>query len=68
MIGFSESAEYKRKQAERIDAAIAYVYLLGTSPSPTELAEWMTRQKAGVALATLTRELLESPAYAARFA
>jgi alpha-tubulin suppressor-like RCC1 family protein len=66
MVGFSESSEYQRKQAERTDAAVAYIYLLGRAPSSAEVVAWVDRQVAGTTQAALAQELLESPAYAAR--
>jgi hypothetical protein len=63
MVGFSESNEYKRKQAENTDLAIAYISLLGRAATPSETDEWVTRQKAGTSNATLAQELLDSQAY-----
>lgn len=65
MVGFSESSEYKRKQAENTDVAVAYVYLMGRSPTALEVADWVSRQQAGTSQAELAKELLTSPAYAA---
>ena len=66
MVGFSESNEYKTKQAENTDVAVAYVYLLGRAPTPVEEAAWVALRKANVAHAQLLRELLDSQAYADR--
>ena len=66
MVGFSESGEYKRKQAELTDVAVAYIYLLGRAPNTSEVTAWVTRQQAGTSQATLATELLDSAAYAAR--
>jgi hypothetical protein len=63
MVGFSESSEYKRKQAENTDAAVAYIYLLGRAPTAGEVTDWVTRQKAGTSQSALATELLESAAY-----
>jgi hypothetical protein len=68
MVGFSESSEYKRKQAENTDVAVASVFLLGRAPSATEVTDWVTRQKAGTPHRTLIFELLDSSAYATRIA
>lgn len=65
MVGFSESSEYKRKQAENTDVAVAYVFLLGRSPSASEVTDWVDRQKSGTSAVTLAQELLDSPGYAA---
>jgi uncharacterized protein YkwD len=64
MVGFSESNEYKRKQAENTDAAVAYVFLLGRAPTAAELTDWTTRRKAGTTNAALANELLLSSKYA----
>ncbi len=63
VVGFSESNEYKNKQAQNTDVAVAYIYLMGRAPTSAEASNWVTRQKAGTAHATLARELLESPGY-----
>jgi len=64
VVGFSESNEYKTKQAQNTDVTIAYVYLLGRSPTTTEASDWVTRQKAGTDHAVLLTELLGSAKYA----
>ena len=64
MVGFSESSEYKRKQAENTDVAIAYIFLLGRVPTITETTTWVTRQKAGTTHVVLLTELLDSAEYA----
>ncbi len=65
MVGFSESNEYKRKQAENTDVTVAYVYLLGRAPTAGEATDWVGRAKSGTPHATLLDELLASPSYAA---
>ena len=66
VVGFSESNEYKNKQAQNTDVAVAYIYLLGRAPTSSEASTWVTRQKAGTGHAVLLLELLESAAYAQR--
>lgn len=66
MIGFSESNEYRRKQAEPTDAVVSYTSMLGRAPTTSELDAWVARQRAGTTLSVLAGELLASPAYAAR--
>ena len=44
MIGFSESSEYKRKQAENTDVSVAYIFLLDRVPTADETASWVTRR------------------------
>jgi hypothetical protein len=64
MVGFSESSEYIRKQAEIIDASVAYAFLLGRVPSSAELNDWVVRQRAGTTPSALATELLNSAKYA----
>ena len=64
MVGFSESNEYKTKQAQNTDLAIAYIYLLGRTPNAAETTDWTTREKAGTTNAVLLDELLSSAGYA----
>jgi hypothetical protein len=68
MIGFSESSEYRRKQAENTDVAVVYAFLLGRAPTAGEATLWTTRQRAGTPVAVLAGELLASPGYATRIA
>lgn len=68
MVGFSESNEYKTKQAETVDGSIGYLFLLGRVPTTQELTDWVTAQKGGTTHQDLLSELLLSDAYAARFA
>jgi hypothetical protein len=68
MVGFSESNEYKRKQAENTDVSVASIFLLGRVPTAAETKAWVDRQLAGTPHTTLIEELLASSAYAARIA
>ncbi|WP_421121636.1 DUF4214 domain-containing protein [Aquihabitans daechungensis] len=63
VVGFSESNEYKTKQAQNTDVAIAFIYLLGRAPTAGEAADWVARQKAGTTHAVLLTELLEGNLY-----
>jgi hypothetical protein len=63
MVGFSESSEYKRKQKENTDLAVAYILLLGRAPTTAEGTDWTTREKAGTTVAVLAGELIRSAAY-----
>ena len=63
MVGFSESSEYKRKQAENTDVAVDYILLLGRVPTIDETSSWTTRERAGTTQAVLAGELLDSAAY-----
>ena len=64
VVGFSKSNEYKTKQAQNTDVAVAYIYLLGRAPNTAETTDWVNRQKAGTSHATLLNELLNSTKYA----
>ena len=66
MVGFSESNEYKRKQAENTDVAVAYILLLNRGPNADETASWVRQQLAGVAHTTLLEGILASQEYATR--
>ena len=63
MIGFSESAEYKSKQADNTDVAVAYILLMGRTPTAAEITDWVTRRKAGTTQAALATQLLNSSGY-----
>ncbi|MFN8016713.1 MAG: DUF4214 domain-containing protein [Acidimicrobiales bacterium] len=64
MVGFSESNEYKTKQANKVDAAVAYIFLLGRAPTATEVTDWATARTGGTSAAALAKQLLDSAAYA----
>ena len=66
MVGFSESNEYRTKQAQNTDAAVGHVFLLGRSPTTTESNTWASREKSGTTHTTLLQELIDSAAYATR--
>lgn len=68
MVGFSESSEYLRKQAQNTDVSVAYIFLLDRVPNAAETKAWVDRQLAGVPHTTLLEEVLASSAYAARVA
>ena len=68
MVGFSESNEYKTKQAQNTDVAMAYVDLLGRMPTVYETDDWVTRQQGGTTDAALLEELFGSSAYATHIA
>lgn len=60
MVGFSESSEYKRLQAQNTDVAVVYIYLAGRTPTSFEVDAWTLRQRAGTELAALAQELLDA--------
>lgn len=68
MVGFSESSEYQRKQAQNTDVSVAFIFLLGRVPDAGEAKAWVDAQLAGTPHATLIEGLLSSDAYAARIA
>jgi alpha-tubulin suppressor-like RCC1 family protein len=68
MVGFSESNEYKVKQAQNTDVAVAHTYLMGRAPTSAEAAAWVGRQKGGTPHRELLDELLASDAYAIHIA
>ncbi|MGN6693604.1 MAG: DUF4214 domain-containing protein, partial [Aquihabitans sp.] len=68
MVGFSESNEYKRKQAENTDVAVAYILLLGRAPNADETAVWVRQQLGGTPHTSLIEGILASPGYAAHVA
>jgi hypothetical protein len=68
MVGFSESNEYQRKQAENTDVAVAYIFLLGRGPNVDETAAWVRQELGGAPHATLLEGILASSAYASRVA
>ncbi|MGN6696357.1 MAG: DUF4214 domain-containing protein, partial [Aquihabitans sp.] len=59
MVGFSESPEYKRKQAANTDAAIAYLSLAGRMPTADETAAWNTAATSGKTNIELLDQLVE---------
>ncbi len=68
MVGFSESNEYKRRQAENTDVAAAYILLMGRAPTTAESTDWVNRQQAGTPNVDLLLELLASSKYASHIA
>lgn len=66
MVGFSESNEYKRKQAENTDVSVAYIFLLGRVPTADETQDWVTRQVLGDEHTELLGEILGSASYLRR--
>lgn len=66
MVGFSESNEYRTKQAESTDVSVVYIFLLERSPTTAEASAWVTRQRAGTTRAVLAAEVLASDEFAER--
>lgn len=66
MIGFSESAEYKRSQAAEVDTAVVFISLLGRAPTTAEHTQWVTALERTTAPATVTElaaTVLRDPGY-----
>ena len=68
MVGFSESSEYQRKQAQNTDASVAYIVLLGRAPSTAETTAWVSAELGGTPHTSLIEGLLASDGYANRIA
>ncbi|HWJ60700.1 MAG TPA: DUF4214 domain-containing protein [Acidimicrobiales bacterium] len=60
MVGFSESPEYKRKQAANTDVAIAYLSLVGRMPTTEETATWNTAVTNGKTNVELLDQLVKA--------
>lgn len=63
MIGFSDSNEYKVKQANNTDVAAAYTLLLRRAPKATELSAWTEARSGGASHAQVLDELLNGEEY-----
>ena len=67
MVGFSESNEYKRKQATNTDVSVAYILLLRRAPKAIEVEAWLGQVAFGTNHPTLLDEILNGPEYHQRF-
>jgi hypothetical protein len=68
MVGFSESSEYKRKQAERVTAIVLITFLLGRAPTSAEVTSVAAALKTDTTVAELADQIFDSDAYANRIA
>lgn len=66
MLNFSDSNEYKTKQANNVDAAIVYLHLVGKRPSVGERDAFAAALQGGTPLPTLVREQIHIPSFADR--
>jgi len=66
MINFSESSEYKTKEANRVNAAAIYIHFLGRAPSLTERDELVDRLDDGDTVAEVVREMIHEPSFGDR--
>jgi hypothetical protein len=60
MVGFSESSEYRRKQAANTDVAVAYLDLVGRMPTAEEAAAWTTASSGGATHVELLDQLVKA--------
>ena len=69
MVGFSESNEYKGKQVENTDVAVAFIMVLGRAPTAPEVQGWAELEKADPTThAGLLTALLHSSGYQSHIA
>ena len=66
MVGFSESAEYKRDQASEVEVAVLYTLLLGRAPTLAEYTADVALLDGGTTVAALADRIITSPEYPAR--
>jgi len=65
MINFSESSEYKRKQANNVDGAAVYIQVLGRTPTAAQRSAFVTGMQ-DVGFVATTRALLRESSFATR--
>ncbi len=67
MTGFSESNEYKTKQASEVDVSVLYIALLGRGPTQGQFTGGVFGLDTGTAsVASISEEILSSQAYRER--
>jgi len=67
MTGFSESGEYKTKQASEVDVSVIYILLLGRAPTTAEFDALVDALDDEVKTrASIAGDIIESEAYATR--
>jgi hypothetical protein len=66
MLNFSESNEYRTKQANNVDAAVVYLELVGRRPTTGERDAFAAALKGGTPLPTLVRDQIHVPSFADR--
>jgi hypothetical protein len=67
MASFSESNEYKTKQAAEVDVSVLNVMLMRRAPTKAEFTTAVAAIEAGTTTATYATELMGTPEYAGRF-
>jgi hypothetical protein len=68
MVGFSESSENVRVQKDRVTVEVFYVFLLGRSPTPSEVDDAVAQLVGGTTVSELAQQILTSAEYADRIA
>ncbi len=66
MVGFSESPEYRNRQARSVTAVVLYAFLLRRDITQAELNASVQRQQAGATVAQEAQRVLDSPQYVQR--
>ena len=68
MANFSESNEYKNKQAAEVNVSVLHTFLLGRAPTKADFATAVAALEGGQSVAAYAAELYASTAYANRIA
>jgi hypothetical protein len=68
MVGFSESNEYQRKQANRVTVIVLYTFMLGRAPTTGELDTAVATLDGGGTVAALAQQIIDSQPYITRIA
>ena len=66
MINFSESNEYKTKQANNVNAAVLSIYLVGKTPTVAERDAIASELSGGKTVADVVRELIHADSFPSR--
>jgi hypothetical protein len=66
MINFSESNEYRVKEADRVTAAVLGIHLLGKAPTTEQRDATVARLVGGDSVAEIVRDLVHEPSFATR--
>jgi hypothetical protein len=67
VVQFSESPEHVRSSKVRAEASVVYLGMVKRAPDPSVLSWWTTKRAAGATTDALTKLVLESSGYRARF-
>ena len=67
MTGFSESNEYRTKQASEVHVSVIYILLAGRAPTTTEFDDLVAALDASATTPTaIAQAIIDSPAYATK--